>query len=148
VSSVDPEGSGMVYTQVDDAQGPMTLGPAPTDAYDPRIDGTVSLGSAGAVLPQLTTSVVAAPAAPVSAGIARSASGVSQHVADGLFAILGRGAVAPAELSLLGSGGDAAVTQALAEQMSAAGSAQASLDNLLWENGDSSWQDGEREWFQ
>jgi hypothetical protein len=36
----------------------------------------------------------------------------------------------------------------MAEQMSAAGSAQASLDNLLWENGDSSWQDGEREWFQ
>jgi hypothetical protein len=144
----------------------MTLGPAPTDAYDPRIDGVVTLtdatgaaSAAGAdalsagvadtavpVLPRLTTSVVAVPAAPVSAGVARSASGVSQHVADGLFAILGSGAAAPAELALLGGGGDAAVPQALAAQMSG-GSAQASLDNLLWESEDSSWLDGKRDWL-
>jgi hypothetical protein len=166
VPSVDPAGSGVITTQVDDAQGPMTLGPAPTDAYDPRIDGVVTLtdatgaaSAAGAdalsagvadtavpVLPRLTTSVVAVPAAPVSAGVARSASGVSQHVADGLFAILGSGAAAPAELALLGGGGDAAVPQALAAQMSG-GSAQASLDNLLWESEDSSWLDGKRDWL-
>jgi hypothetical protein len=66
-------------------------------------------------------------------------------VADGLFAILGSGAAAPAELALLG-GGDAAVPQALAAQMSG-GSAQANLDSLVWEGGDSSWQDGKQDWL-
>jgi hypothetical protein len=148
VNSVDPNGSGVITTQVDDAQGPMTLGPAPTDAYDPRIDGVVTLGTVEAagvaevVVPQLTTSVVAAPAAPASAGVARSASGVSRHVADGLFAILGGGAAAPAELALLGGGGDAAVPQALAAQIGG-GSAQATLDSLVWGDSDETdWLNG------
>ena len=46
VPSVDPAGSGVILTQVDDNQGPYTLTPAPTDGYDPQIDGLVSLGAA------------------------------------------------------------------------------------------------------
>jgi hypothetical protein len=57
---------------------------------------------------------------------------VPQHVADGLFAALGRGAVDAADLVIAGSGADLAVRQALAAQMSAAGSAQANLDRLVW----------------
>ena len=36
----------MIYTQVDDAQGPLTLTPTPTDGYDPQIDGLVTLAGA------------------------------------------------------------------------------------------------------
>jgi hypothetical protein len=75
----------------------------------------------------------------VPAGVAR----VPQHVADGLFAALGRGAVDAADLA----GADVAVRQALAAQMSAAGSAQANLDRLVWESEDSSWRDGESQWL-
>jgi hypothetical protein len=39
------------------------------------------------------------------------------------------------------------VRQALAAEMGAAGSAQASLDNFLWDSEDSSWQDGKRDWL-
>ena len=70
-----------------------------------------------------------------------------QQLADGLFAALGRGAVDPAELAILGSDADQAVGQALAAQMSASGSVQANLDRLFWESGDSSWLDGKREWL-
>jgi hypothetical protein len=111
------------------------------------------------VRPALTTSVVAGPVAAVSVDAAVKAAGgvslhsgasavsahVSEHVADDLFAALG-GAVDVAELAVLGSGAEQAVRQALAAQMSAAGSAQANVDRLLWENGDSSWLDGKREW--
>ena len=107
-------------------------------------------GSASA-LPQLTVSVVAGPVAPVSAaaavealgpvssvGVASRASAsagaaqVPQQLADGLFTALARGAVDPAELAILDSDEDEAVSQALAAEISAAGSAQANLDNLLW----------------
>jgi hypothetical protein len=167
VPSVDPNGSGVIYTQVDDAQGPLTLTPTPTDGYDPQIDGLVNLeagaadttGSASApaavaassvsvatalpVLPHLTASVVAASAAPASVVSASTqAARVSQHVADDLFTALGRGAAGPAELALLSSGAEEAMGQALAAQMGAAGSAQANLENLLWENEDSTWLDG------
>jgi hypothetical protein len=112
------------------------------------------------VLPQLTTNVVAGPVAPVSAGATVKGLGgvslhfgasavpahVSEHVADGLFAALGD-AVDAAELAVLGSGTEQAVGQALAAQMSAAGSAQANLDSLLWESEDSSWLDGEQDWL-
>ena len=74
----------------------------------------------------------------VSAGVTR----VPQHLADGLFSALGRGAVDAAELAILGSSAEQSVGQVLASQMSAAGSAQANLDRLLWESEDSSWQDG------
>jgi hypothetical protein len=79
----------------------------------------------------------------VLAGVAR----VPQYVADGLFAALGRGAADTAELAIVGSRADLAVRQALAAEMSAAGSAQANLDSLLWASEDSSWQDGERDWL-
>jgi hypothetical protein len=72
---------------------------------------------------------------------------VSQRVADGLFAILGGGAAAPAELALFGNGADADVRQALAAQMSAGGPTQSDLDRLLWESGDSSWLDGKSQWI-
>ena len=54
VSSVDPEGLGpnglgVIQTQVNDAHGPYTLTPAPTDAYNPQIDGLVSFTAAAAV---------------------------------------------------------------------------------------------------
>ena len=69
VPSVDPAGSGVIVTQVDDDLGPYTLTPAPTDGFDPQIDGLLSLGGGGtdaaAVLPQLATSVVAGPVAGV-----------------------------------------------------------------------------------
>ena len=95
--------------------------------------------------------MVSGPVAPLSAGAAAKALGpvspvgvsprpsasagaahVPQQLADGLFAALARGAVDPAELAILGSGAEQAVGQALAAQMSAAGSAQANLDRLLW----------------
>jgi hypothetical protein len=44
-------------------------------------------------------------------------------------------------LAVLGSVAEQAVREALAGQMSEAGSAQATPDNLLWESGDSSWLD-------
>jgi hypothetical protein len=111
------------------------------------------------VLPQLTASVVAGPVAAVSAGaVVKAAGGVSlysgasaapaqvlQHVADGLFAALG-GAVDVAELAILGSG-EQSEPQALAAQMIVGASAQADLNRLLWESGDSSWLDGERDWL-
>jgi hypothetical protein len=113
------------------------------------------------VLQDLTTSVVAGPVAAVGTKAVRRVSAVgvspgrlasadaarvSQHVADGLFAALG-GAVDAAELAVLGSGVEQAAGQALATQMSVAGSAQANLDSLLWESGDSSWLDGESPWL-
>jgi hypothetical protein len=79
----------------------------------------------------------------VPAGVAR----VPQHLADGLFAALGRGAVDAAELAALGSGAEQSVGQVLAAETSAAGSAQANLDSLLWASEDSSWLDGERDWL-
>jgi hypothetical protein len=116
-----------------------------------------------AIPPQLVASVVASPMAPVGVGAAATVAGavsainvsvrssvpagvarVPQHVADGLFAALGRGAVDAADLA----GADVAVRQALAAQISAAGSAQANRDRLVWESEDSSWQDGKREWLQ
>jgi hypothetical protein len=166
VPAVDPAGSGVIYTEVDDAQGPFTLTPAPTDAYDPRIDGVVTLGSAEVtsadtalpVLPNLVASVVAGPAGagvaakaavPLSAvgvasrpGLSAGVARVPQHVADDLFAALGRGAVGAAELALLSSGTEQAMGEALAAQMSAGGSTRANLDDLLWESEDSTWLDG------
>jgi hypothetical protein len=48
--------------------------------------------------------------------------------------------VDPAELASLGSVADRAVSQALAAQVSAVGSAQANLDRLLWgAEGESDW---------
>jgi hypothetical protein len=44
VSAVNPDGAGVLETQVDDSQGPYTLTPAPSDAFDPQIDGIVDLG--------------------------------------------------------------------------------------------------------
>ena len=187
VSSVDPKGLsanglGVIHTQVDDAHGPYTLTPAPTNAYDPQIDGLVSLAAAAAatgsassagshtwpvtvastpltVLPHLAASVVAGLAAADGAGAAATfaapassvgpssylsassdAAQVPQQLADGLFTALARGAVDPAELASLGSVADRAVSQALAAQVSAAGSAQANLDRLLWgADGESDW---------
>jgi hypothetical protein len=203
VPSVEPSGSGVIYTQVGDGQGPYTLTPAPSDGYDPQIDGLVSLGVAAAdatgpataagatgsataagatgsasasaadallatvadtampVLPQLVASVVAGPVAPVGVGTAATVAGpvspigvlrhpsvsagvarVPQHLADGLFTALARGAVDPTELAVVGSDADLAVRQALAAQMSAAGSAQANLDRLLWgADGATDWLD-------
>jgi hypothetical protein len=194
VPSVEPSGSGVIYTQVGDGQGLYTLAPAPSDGYDPQIDSLVSLGvaaadatgpasasagatgsasaSAGAtcatvadtalaIPPQLVASVVAGPMAPVGVGAAAAVAGpvsainvsvrssvsagvarVPQHMADGLFAALGRGAVDAAELVIAGSGADLAVRQALAAQMSAAGSAQANLDRLVWgADGATDWLD-------
>jgi hypothetical protein len=46
-------------------------------------------------------------------------------------------------LAILGSGAEQAVRQALTGETNAVGSAQADLDRLLWESGDSSWLDGE-----
>ena len=92
VPSVDPNGSGVILTQVDDDQGPYTLTPAPTDGYDPQIDGLVSLGAAEAgatgsasapvadalsaavadtvpVLPEVAASVVASPVGLVARGL-------------------------------------------------------------------------------
>jgi hypothetical protein len=193
VPSVDPDGSGMIYTQVADAQGPLTLTPAPTDGYDPQIDGLVTLagvevgatgfasaagatgpasaagatglasaagatGSASAagaadassagvatalpVMPHLTASVVAASA---PAGASTHAVRVPRQAADGLFAALGGGAESAEWAMFEGSGADAALP-ALAAQVGG-GSAQASLDNLLWEGGDPRWLDGGCEWL-
>jgi hypothetical protein len=165
VNSVDPMGSGVMYTEVDDAQGPYTLTPAPTDSYDPRIDGLVSLG-AGQAGSSGSASVVAGPVTLVGAGaeatvvgpvspvgvsphfIARAnAAPVRQQLTDGLFTALGRGAVEGAELAILDSGAEQAVLEALAAQMSTDASAQADLDRSLWEREDSSWQDGKSQWL-
>ena len=158
VDSVDPNGSAPIYTQVDGQQGPFVLSPAPANAYNPQIDALVTLagaegatGSASA-LSQLTASVVAGPVAPVSAAAAVQALGpvspsagaarVQQHLADGLFAALSRGTVDPAELAGPSSGEDQAVSQALAVQAGAGGSAQANLDGLLWgDDGETNWLD-------
>ena len=73
-----------------------------------------------------------------------------QQAADSLFTALARGAVDQAELAILGSGADQAVDQALAAQMSAAGSAQAKISSRLLRGdaGEADWLDGSREWPQ
>jgi hypothetical protein len=123
---------------------------------------TASMTVAETALPTpagATTSVVAGPVEPVSAGAAAKAAGgvslhsdasavpahVSQHAADGLFAALG-GAANAAESVILGNG-EQAEPPTLAAQMRAVGSAQANLDSLVWEGEDSSWQDGEQDWL-
>jgi hypothetical protein len=110
-------------------------------------------------LTELTTSIVAGPVVQVGGGAAANDAGtvsldtvasavpahVSRHVTDGLFAALGS-TVDAAESAIPGSG-EQAESPALAAQMSAGGSGQANLDSLLWESGDSSWQDGEQDWL-
>jgi len=148
-SAVNPNGGRVMETQVDDSQGPYTLTPAPSDAFDPRIDGVVNLGGVSAAVPtalaKLVTSVIAGPAAASSAGAVASqqagAARVSQHAADGLFAALGSGVVNAAELALGGA------SQGLAAELGASGSAQAKLDSLIWESEESVWQDGKRDWL-
>jgi hypothetical protein len=112
------------------------------------------------VPPALTTTVVAGPVAAVSVGAAANDAGtvsldsgasaapgrVSQHVADGLFTALGS-AVDVAESAAILGREEQAESPALAVQMSAGGSAQANLDSLVWDGGDSSWQDGEQDWL-
>jgi len=71
----------------------------------------------------------------------------SQQAVDGLFTALGRGAADVAALAIAGNRADAAVSQASAAAMSAAGSAQANLDSFLWESEDSSWLDGKHDWL-
>jgi hypothetical protein len=108
--------------------------------------------------PDLTTSVAVGPVTSANAQSTLSAVGVSphvstpmdaarvsRHVADGLFAALGT--VDAAELAVLGSRAEQAVREALASQMSAAGSAQANPDSFLWDSEDSSWLDDNREWL-
>jgi hypothetical protein len=144
----------------------VTTGDSITAAYTPGTGFASSSGTttrtvtAMPALADATASVVASPVAPVSTGAAvKAAGGVSlhsgasadaarvwQHAADGLFTAVG-GAVDAAELAILGSGAEHAEAQALTAQMSVAGSPQASLDSLLWENEDSSWLDGKREWL-
>ena len=133
VPSVDPNGTGIIPTQVDDGQGAYTLSPAPTAGYDPQIDGLVNLAAGDAAgawqattidtaLPELASSVLAGPVAPASAAAAKAAGPVSavgvwphgvasagaarvpQQLADGLFTALARGAVYGAELASLDSG--------------------------------------------
>jgi hypothetical protein len=112
------------------------------------------------VLPALTTSVVASPIEPVSAGATVEAAGgeslpsgasvvpahVSEHVADGLFAALGGAVDLAGPAAILGSE-EQAESPVLAAQMSAGGSAQTNLDSLLWDGRDSSWRDGEQDWL-
>ena len=145
VGSVDPNGSAPIYTQVDGQQGPFVLSPAPANAYNPQIDALVTLAG-GRGCHWLCQCVVAVdrqrgrrPRGPGQRGrcgrgpgpglfvasrrvqARRRAAQVPQHLADGLFTALARGAVDPAELAVLDSGEDQAVSQALAAQTSAAG---------------------------
>ena len=50
VGSVDPDGLGVIRTQVDDDQGPYTLTPAPAAGYNPQIDALVSLANGKTVI--------------------------------------------------------------------------------------------------
>jgi hypothetical protein len=163
VPSVDPDGNGVISTQVDDVQGPYTLTPAPSDAYDPRIDGLVELATPDAPVTAVVRAVAApvAPAiavaakvvAPVSAVVVSPQGGapkepppVPQRAADGLFTALGR-AAGTSEALIAAGGLGQALPDALAAQMSAGTSAQADLDRLLWDRGDSAWQDDNRPWL-
>ena len=42
-ASVNPNGQGVIRTAIDDDQGAFTLSPAPTNGYDPGVDGSVLL---------------------------------------------------------------------------------------------------------
>jgi uncharacterized repeat protein (TIGR03803 family) len=59
VASADPNGQ-YVATELEDAQGTFTLSPAPTNGFDPRIDGVVALPTAPAAVP-ISSSGVEAP---------------------------------------------------------------------------------------
>jgi hypothetical protein len=115
-------------------------------------------------LPNLVISAVAGPDEPVGAGAAvkaagpvspvgvsprrvasAGAAGVPQHVADGLFAALARGALDSDELAVPASLVESTAYQALIAQISQAGFAEADFDGVLWEGGDSNWLDGERQ---
>jgi hypothetical protein len=109
-----------------------------------KVAGTLLVPSA------LTRSVRSTPSAftrSMSSTTVIDSAIASQQAVDGLFTALGRGAMGVAALATAGNGSDAVLSQASAAAMSAAGSSQASLDRLLWESGDSSWQDGQREWL-
>jgi hypothetical protein len=105
-----------------------------------RVAGTLRVPSA------LTRSVRSTPTAltrSVRSTTVTDSPITSQQAVDGLFTDLG-GAADAAELAVLGSVAEQAVREALAGQMSEAGSAQAQAnsDNLLWVSEDSSWLDG------
>ena len=133
------------------------------------IPSTLQVGADGSVMAPVTVvdtalptpagataSVVAGPVASPSAGVVvksaavvsqqASAWRVSQHAADDLFTALARGAVDPDGLAILGSGEQAA-REALAAQVSTAGSAQANPDSFLWGSEDSSWLEGKYDWL-
>jgi len=65
VASVSPNGQ-YVATELEDAQGTFTLTPAPTNGFDPRIDGVVFL-TATPVAVSVTTEMVAAAATSTTA---------------------------------------------------------------------------------
>ena len=67
VASADPDGQ-YVATELEDAQGTFTLSPAPTNGFDPRIDGVVLLAPATAPAPVSILGVEAAP--PIVSAVA------------------------------------------------------------------------------
>jgi hypothetical protein len=108
------------------------------------VAGVIGLADTGAALAAAALAA-SGDASPVT--VADTPLAVSPHLAAGLFTALAHGTVDTAELTVVGGGADLAVCQALAARMSAAGSAQANLECLLWGSGDSSWLDGKREWL-
>jgi hypothetical protein len=140
VNSVNPNGHGSIYTEVGDDLSNYTLSPAPTNAYNPQIDGLVTVSDT----PLAGTTGRASAAQSLSLRQSRSSL---EHLADDLFTALGGGALDPAELAILGSGAEQTVGRGLAAEMSAAGSTQTKLDRLLWGSEETSWLDGKCEWL-
>jgi hypothetical protein len=130
------------------------LGVASDTMSPTSVTDTGLLASAGT-----TASLVAGPMVGLGAGAAAKsgvvlsqqadapavAVRVSQHAADSLFTALARGPVDADESAVLGSIAEPALCQGLTAQASEAASAQADLDRLLWDGGDSSWLDGKSE---
>ena len=124
--SVDPEGLasnglGVIQTQIDDAHGPYTLTPAPTDAYDPQIDGLVSLKTTAAAAavktdpltaimresrPMSAPEALAFPTSFYDPTLAVPAVGVSRQPDSALLAAVAQGRMAPARAH--GQGGESA----------------------------------------
>jgi hypothetical protein len=68
VASVNPSGQQVILTELEDAQGAFTLTPAPSNAFDSRIDSVVMLAAAPATAPirlPLTDSATTSAAVPV-----------------------------------------------------------------------------------
>ena len=107
----------------------------------PALAGATASAIAGAAVPAEAASPAAAASVPSQPEVTADGTGVPQQVADRLFAGLADGTANADDLAVPASIADPTGCQGPIAPIRDSGSAQANLDSLLWESGDSSWLD-------